>query len=158
MKKILFLISAMLFLTSSSFGQQAMTSDYLVGKYFAYTENPMPCHITALSYTEWKNKYNYIEKSNDIQLQYNSEGYLIRTKRIKSSGDYLNIAQKQRITGYAFTFAGVFIVCASPNKIGIIGIGTCSLIALICEASSIHNMTKTKRKVCLSQNGVAVKF
>ena len=146
----------MLVLTSGSFGQKTMNNDYLVRKYIFYMENPTPFQNKTLSYSEWKNKFNYIEQSKDIQLEYNPDGYLIRAKKIMSSGDYLIRAQKQRITGYIFCFAGVGIVCASPNKIGIIGIGTCSLIALIYEVSSIDNMNKAKSRVNLSQNGIGV--
>ena len=146
----------MLVLTSGSFGQKTMNNDYLVRKYIFYMENPTPFQNKTLSYSEWKNKFNYIEQSKDIQLEYNPDGYLIRAKKLMSSGDYLIRAQKQRITGYIFCFAGVGIVCASPNKIGIIGIGTCSLIALIYEVSSIDNMNKAKSRVNLSQNGIGV--
>lgn len=149
-------MSLMLVLTSGSFGQKTMNNDYLVRKYIFYMENPTPFQNKTLSYSEWKNKFNYIEQSKDIQLEYNPDGYLIRAKKIMSSGDYLIRAQKQRITGYIFCFAGVGIVCASPNKIGIIGIGTCSLIALIYEVSSIDNMNKAKSRVNLSQNGIGV--
>lgn len=158
MKRIIFIISLISVLTLSSFGQQPLNSDYLVRKYIYYMENPTPFQNKALSYSEWKNKFSYIEESRDLQTQYNSDGYLIKSKKIMSSGDYLIRAQKQKITGYVFEFVGVGIVCASPNKIGIIGIGTCSLIALVCEVSSVNNINKARSRVSLSQNGIGVKL
>ena len=151
MKKLLFLMSLISVLTLSSFGQKILDDDYLVRKYIYYMENPTPFQNKALSFGEWKNKYNYnyIEQRSD---------YPIKSTKIRTSGDYLIRAQKQRITGYVFEFAGIGIICASPNKIGIIGIGTCSLIALVCEVSSVNNINKARSRVSLSQNGIGVKL
>ena len=153
MKKLLLLLFIISVTALSSFGQEVMNSDYLTRKYILYTENTTPCQITTLSYKQWKNKYNYIEESGNIQLQSDA-------KRIKSSGNYLIRAQKQKTVGYIFAFAGVGVICASPNKIGIVGISACSLIALVYEVLSINNMNKAK--VCLTQKdngvGLTVKF
>jgi uncharacterized protein YxeA len=150
MKRFLFLMSAMLILTLSSFGQKTMNSDDLINKYLSCREKPTSFQKNTLSYKQWKYSYNYTEQKDDLQNN-NSQ---LQTKKIMSHGDYLMKAQKQRITGYVVEFVGVGAVCAFPDKVGIIGLCTCTVISLICELSSVNNLNKAG--VSLSQKGKGV--
>ena len=151
MKKVLFLMSAMLVLfTFSSFGQIISLEQQVPDKYGIYE------HPQYAKYLDLCEKYN-VRKETVLSLN----EWLVSNLQSLSAGDYLIRGRNQIFSGLAIQgFAGLIVFSSTTGSDKLskgtgIMVGGLFVTGFILELVGINNMGKAG--VSLNENGVGVK-
>jgi hypothetical protein len=157
LKNVLFLMSAMLVLTLSSFGQAVSVEKQIPDKYGIYE------HPQYAKYLDLCEKYN-VKKENIQSLNdwlVNKGKYHQLNLQSMSTGDYLIKGRNQIFYGLAIQgFAGLIVLSGTSgydklDKVTITMVGGLCVTGFIFELVGINNMGKAG--VSLNENGVGVK-